>query len=204
MSGRVVCSLAFDSFLYKKSEECDRVVFEKEAINMDLKIYPDSVLSKKCEDVEIGDSNVLPILNEMSQKLYDWNGVGLAAPQVGVLKKLVVIDVRDDPAVLFKMINPRIVWTSEDRVESEEGCLSLPNLIETVQRFSRVTVEYFDENFDKQQVNACGLLSRCLQHELDHLQGMLYVDRLSRLKRSLALKRFKKSQEKNFLTEKEA
>jgi len=171
---------------------------------MDLKIYPDSVLSKKCEDVEIGDSNVLPILNEMSQKLYDWNGVGLAAPQVGVLKKLVVIDVRDDPAVLFKMINPRIVWTSEDRVESEEGCLSLPNLIETVQRFSRVTVEYFDENFDKQQVNACGLLSRCLQHELDHLQGMLYVDRLSRLKRSLALKRFKKSQEKNFLTEKEA
>lgn len=161
---------------------------------MELKIYPDPVLAQKCADVEIGDTSVLPILEEMSRKLYEWEGAGLAAPQVGVLKKLVVIDIRAEPAKLYKMINPKIIWASEEKVDSKEGCLSLPKLRETVLRHERVRVEYFDENFEKQTIEGDGFLSCCLQHEIDHLSGKLYIDRLSRLKKSRFLSKFRKLQ----------
>lgn len=161
---------------------------------MELKIYPNPVLAQKCEDVEIGDVSVLPILEEMSKKLYEWEGAGLAAPQVGVLKKLVVIDIRVEPAKLYKMINPKIVWASEEKIDSKEGCLSLPKLRETVLRHERVRVEYFDENFEKQTIEGDGFLSCCLQHEIDHLSGKLYIDRLSRLKKSRFLSKFRKLQ----------
>jgi len=161
---------------------------------MELKIYPDPILAKKCADVEIGDTSVLPILDEMSKKLYEWEGAGLAAPQVGVLKKLVVIDIREDPATLYKMINPKIVWASEEMVDSKEGCLSLPKLRETVVRHEKVRVEYFDENFEKRTLEGEGFLSCCLQHEIDHLGGKLYIDHLSRLKKSRFLSKFRKLQ----------
>jgi len=161
---------------------------------MELKIYPDPILAKKCADVEIGDTSVLPILDEMSKKLYEWEGAGLAAPQVGVLKKLIVIDIREDPATLYKMINPKIVWASEEMVDSKEGCLSLPKLRETVVRHEKVRVEYFDENFEKRTLEGEGFLSCCLQHEIDHLGGKLYIDHLSRLKKSRFLSKFRKLQ----------
>ncbi len=161
---------------------------------MELKIFPDPVLAKKCEDVEIGDTSVLSILDEMSKKLYEWEGAGLAAPQIGVLKKLVVIDIRDEPATLYKMINPKIVWKSEDLVESKEGCLSLPGLRETVVRHEKVRVEYFDENFEKVTIEGEGFLACCLQHEIDHLSGKLYIDHLSRLKKSRFVSKFRKLQ----------
>ncbi len=161
---------------------------------MELKVYPDPILAQKCADVEIGDTSVLPILEEMSKKLYEWEGAGLAAPQVGVLKKLVVIDVREDPATLYKMINPKIVWKSEELVDSKEGCLSLPGLRDTVVRHERVRVEYYDTNFEKQIVDGEGFLACCFQHELDHLNGKLYIDHLSRLKRGRFLSKFKKLQ----------
>lgn len=161
---------------------------------MELKIYPDLVLSKKCEDVELGDTSVIDILNQMSEKLYEWQGAGLAAPQVGILKKLVVIDIRDEPPTLYKMINPKIIWKSEELVDSKEGCLSLPKLRETVVRHEKVKVEYYDENFEKKILDGDGFLSCCLQHELDHLDGKLYIDRLSKLKRSRSIKKFKKLQ----------
>jgi peptide deformylase len=164
---------------------------------MELFKYPDPVLSKKCADVEIGDPEVLKILDEMSEKLYEWNGAGLAAPQVGVLKKIVVVDIRDDPPRLYKTVNPKIIWRSEELVESNEGCLSLPLLRETVVRHESIIVEYLDENFEKQEVRADGFLSCCFQHELDHLDGLLYIDRLSKLKRSRAIKKFDKLQEEN-------
>ncbi len=170
---------------------------------MELKTYPNPVLSKKCEDVEIGDLEAPAILEEMSKKLYEWEGVGLAAPQVGVLKKMVVIDVRNDPSTLYKMINPKIVWRSEDSmVESEEDCLSLPGVHETVMRYERVRVEYLNEHFEKCSLEADGLLSRCIQHELDHLDGKLYIDRLSKLKKSRLLAKFKKLQDEKSLEEK--
>ncbi len=162
---------------------------------MELRIYPDPILSKKCSDVEIGDIAIKNILNEMADKLYEWNGAGLAAPQVGILKKIVVIDIRDEPSTLYKMINPKIVWYSADSlVESEEGCLSLPVLREKILRYKKVRVEYLDENFNKCELEAEGFLSFCLQHEIDHLEGKLYIDHLSRFKRNRALNKFMKLQ----------
>lgn len=161
---------------------------------MELKIYPDPVLAQKCADVEIGDTGVLPILEEMSKKLYEWEGAGLAAPQVGVLKKLVVIDIRTEPATLYKMINPKIVWASKDMIDSKEGCLSLPGLRDTVSRHEKVRVEYFDINFEKQIIEGEEFLACCLQHEIDHLSGKLYIDHLSRLKKSRFLSKFRKLQ----------
>ncbi len=167
----------------------------KKENSMELRIYPDPVLLNKCAEVEIGDPTVKEILNEMADKLYKWNGVGLAAPQVGILKKIVVIDVRDEPPTLYKMINPKIVWYSADSlVESKEGCLSLPGLSETVLRYEKVKVEYLDENFNKCELEAEGLLSFCLQHELDHLEGKLYIDHLSQSKRDSFLDKFIKLQ----------
>ncbi len=164
---------------------------------MELKVYPDPILAKRCADVEVGDTSVIPILEEMSKKLYEWEGAGLAAPQVGVLKKLVVIDIRAEPAKLYKMINPKIVWRSEELIDSKEGCLSLPKLRATVVRNEKVRVEYFDENFEKQTIEGEGFLSCCLQHEIDHLSGKLYIDHLSRLKRGRFLSKFRKLQKEN-------
>ena len=140
----------------------------------------------------------------MGKRLYEFEGVGLAAPQVGVLKKLVVIDIREEPAKLYKMINPKIVWKSEEMIDSKEGCLSLPKLRETILRHEKVQVEYFNENFEKQTVEGEGLLSCCLQHEIDHLSGKLYIDHLSRFKRNRFLSKFKKLQQENEVTEKNA
>ncbi len=165
---------------------------------MELRIYPDPILSKKCSDVKIDDHSIKGILNEMADKLYEWNGAGLAAPQVGILKKIVVIDIRDEPSTLYKMINPKIVWYSSDSiVESEEGCLSLPVLREKILRYQKVKVEYLNEDFKKSELEAEGFLSFCLQHELDHLEGKLYIDHLSQFKRSRALKKFMKLQHSN-------
>lgn len=161
---------------------------------MQLKLYPDPILTKKCEDVGIGDESAKAILNEMSQYLYKWNGAGLAAPQVGILRKFIVIDVRDEPTTLYKMINPKIVWESDELVESSEGCLSLPLLREKVLRHEVVEVVYLNENFEEREVKARGFLACCMQHEIDHLSGKLYIDRLSRLRRNFALKKFAKLQ----------
>lgn len=161
---------------------------------MELKIYPDPVLGKKCEDVRVGDESAKEILDEMSKYLYEWNGAGLAAPQVGILRKFVVIDIRDEPAVLYKMINPKIIWKSEDLIESQEGCLSLPLLRETVLRHERVQVAYLNENFQECEISGEGFLACCLQHEIDHLSGKLYIDRLTKLRRHFALRKFAKLQ----------
>ncbi|MDR1982486.1 MAG: peptide deformylase [Holosporaceae bacterium] len=162
---------------------------------MELIKYPNPILSKKCTNVEIGDPEILDVLNMMSQKLYEWEGAGLAAPQVGILKRVVVIDIRSEPKRLYKLINPKIIWKSEEMVESQEGCLSLPILKDTILRHESVGVEYLDEKFQRQEVTATGFLSCCMQHELDHLDGILYIDHLSKLKKSIAIKRFNKLQE---------
>lgn len=147
---------------------------------MELKIYPDPILRQKCTDVSPGDPLVSKILEKMSKKLYEWNGVGLAAPQVGILKKIVVIDVGEKTPMLYKMINPKIIRKSQKMIQSIEGCLSLPRVQGIVLRHEKVVVEYLDENFEKKVLEGEGLLSRCIQHELDHLDGKLYIDRVSR------------------------
>jgi peptide deformylase len=155
--------------------------------------YPDPILSQKCADAEM-NGETASLLNEMSQKLYEWEGAGLAASQVGILKRVIVIDARETPQRLYKLSNPKIIWKSEKMVESNEGCLSLPLLRDKISRHESVIVEYFDENFEKREIHAAGFLSCCLQHELDHLDGILFINRLSKLKRSRALRKFKELQ----------
>lgn len=163
---------------------------------MKLRIYPDPVLEEKCEDVQVGDESVTKILDEMAVHLYEWDGAGLAAPQVGILKKIIVIDIRDEPAVLHKIINPQILWKSEELIESKEGCLSLPILRETVLRHEKVKVGYLDENFKEREISADGFMSCCLQHEIDHLSGTLYIDHLDKSHRRYALRKFARLQKK--------
>jgi peptide deformylase len=162
---------------------------------MELFKYPNPILRKKCKEISVFDSEIKSIIREMSEKLYEWNGVGLAAPQVGISKRIVVIDIREEPSILRVLINPNIIWKSEEMIESEEGCLSLPLLHKIIMRYASVTVECFDENFSKKTIEkATGLLSFCLQHEIDHLDGCLYIDHLSRLGRARAIREFKKLQ----------
>jgi peptide deformylase len=163
---------------------------------MELLKYPDSVLFRKCADVEIGDPTVADLLKKMESKLYEWNGVGLAASQVGILKKIAVIDLREEPRALYALINPRVTWKSMETEESIEGCLSLPLLRETILRHKSITVEYLDENFTPKTIQrAEGLLSICLQHEIDHMNGHLFIDHMSKLARARAIKKFKELQE---------
>jgi peptide deformylase len=160
---------------------------------MNILTYPNRTLTKKCAEVDGDDDGVFPLMDRMLETMYAANGGGLAAPQVGVLKRVVVMDPQLEPRIVYRLINPRIVWASEAMVESEEGCLSIPLLRDTVVRHESVSVEYLNEFFRKCYIeNAEGYFAMCLQHELDHLDGKLYIDRLSRLKRARAIRRFKK------------
>jgi peptide deformylase len=164
--------------------------------DMELLQYPNSILFRKCADVEIGDPAVVDLVKLMEKKLYEWNGVGLAASQIGILKKIAVIDLREEPRVLYVLINPRIIWRSMETEESNEGCLSLPLLRETILRHKSITLEYLNEAFMPKSIKrAEGLLSFCIQHEVDHLNGHLFIDHMSKLARSRAVQKFKKLRE---------
>jgi len=152
----------------------------------DIRTYPDPVLKEKCKAVEEVGDDVRDILRDMAETMYVNRGVGLAAPQVGVSLRLIVVDTQQDAegGQLYKLINPRIVETGGKK-KSEEGCLSLPGLITEIDRYETVTVEALDDSGKPQRIEAEGLLSVALQHEIDHLDGVLLVDRLSSLRRSL-------------------
>jgi peptide deformylase len=173
---------------------------------MEVKIYPDPILSKECAEVAVGDMDAVNILEKMFPLLYKYEAGGFAAPQFGILKRLVVIDTRErseHSATKLKMINPRVIWRSENMVESLEGCISIPVLRETVIRHESVSVEYLNERFEKCIIEkATEYLAMCLQHEIDHLDGKLYIDKLSRLKRARAVRKFQKSQEEGIKVEK--
>eukprot|EP01092_Planopodium_desertum_P002320 TRINITY_DN13668_c0_g1_i1.p1 TRINITY_DN13668_c0_g1~~TRINITY_DN13668_c0_g1_i1.p1 ORF type:complete len:135 (+),score=39.91 TRINITY_DN13668_c0_g1_i1:1-405(+) len=128
--------------------------------------------------------------------MYAAPGIGLAAPQIGVMKRLVVMDVSDDkekPQPL-KLVNPEIIWESEDTSVYQEGCLSIPEQYADVERPAEVGLRYLDENGKEHEIEADGLLATCIQHELDHLDGILFTDYLSALKRNMILKKVQKLQ----------
>ncbi|MDR2681845.1 MAG: peptide deformylase [Holosporaceae bacterium] len=165
---------------------------------MEIIQYPHNILSKKCEEVVIGDKECTQLLDEMLITLHRVRGAGLAAPQIGVSKRIVVIDLQEEPPKIYKMINPEFTWKSNVLVESTEGCLSIPFLRDTVLRHESVSVEYLDENFQKCTIEkATDYLSFCLQHELDHLDGKVYLDRLNKIKRASALRKYKKLLKEN-------
>ena len=149
---------------------------------LDIKRYPEEVLNKKAlavDKVHENDRDLQRLIDNMIETMYAAAGIGLAAPQVGVGMRLLVIDIgeREDGGALIVLVNPEIVL-AEGLVESEEGCLSVPQYIANLKRAERVVVRGLDRNGKPVEIKADGLLARALQHEIDHLDGILYVDRL--------------------------
>lgn len=155
---------------------------------------PNPLLKKKSQKVEAVTDEIRKMLDDMLETMYDAPGVGLAAPQIGQLKRMVVIDVSrdDEPNRPYKMINPVIAAHSEETVMHDEGCLSVPEQYAGVERFEAVTVKYTDENGREQTLDADGLLAIAVQHELDHLDGKLFIDYLSKVKRDMLIRRVEK------------
>jgi peptide deformylase len=160
----------------------------------ELRIFPDPVLRQACAEIERYDESVARLLDDLAESMYAHRGVGLAAPQIGEAVQAMVVDVdqRDGTPRLIEFVNPRVTAASDDLEEREEGCLSFPGEADTVRRPRRVTVQAFDRRGQSFEITAEGLLATAMQHEIDHLKGKLFVDHLSRLRRSLLLRRLKK------------
>ena len=158
---------------------------------LELVKAPDPRLKLVSQPIADVDKALRRFMDDMVQTMYAENGIGLAAIQVGVPKRVAVIDL--DPggpnSKQLYFINPRIVEASGELSTFHEGCLSVPEVWDDVKRPARLTVEYTDEHGDKQTVTADGLFATCLQHEIDHLNGRLFIDHLSKLKRSIALRK---------------
>ena len=155
---------------------------------------PDPRLSTLCQPVERIDADLLRLLDDMLETMHAAPGIGLAAPQVGQLRRACVIDLgkQGEGEPLF-LINPEVTWQSSEIVVEEEGCLSLPEHFGQVARPDQVRVRFLDRAGAQQEVEGQGLLARCLQHEIDHLNGVLFVDHLSALKRMMILRRLAKA-----------
>lgn len=167
-----------------------------------LYTYPDNVLRQKCQRVTQVDNELRHFLDDMLETMYVDKGCGLAAPQVGVTKRIIVLDPNPSDEDLnarqpMYLINPEIIWHSEETVLFNEGCLSLPEQRAEVERFERVRVKYLDYNGQEREILADDLLAIILQHEIDHLDGILYIDHISRLKRTRLLHKLEKYNEEH-------
>jgi peptide deformylase len=156
---------------------------------------PDPVLRQISKPVEVFDDELKTLVADMFETMYEAPGIGLAAIQIGVRKRIVTMDLakKDDPPQPQVFINPEISWRSEEMAVYEEGCLSIPDFYEEVQRNASVRVKYLDIEGKEQEVEATGLFATCAQHEIDHLNGVLFIDHISRLKRQLVTKKFAKA-----------
>ena len=159
-----------------------------------LVILPDHQLRAISTPVPSADKPLRALVDDMFETMYDAPGIGLAAIQVGVPQRVVTLDVsrseeRQEPLVL---VNPQIVWSSEERSIYEEGCLSIPEYYEEVERPARIRVKFRDIDYKDREIEADGLLATCIQHEVDHLNGVLFIDYLSKLKRDRVIKKFTK------------
>ena len=157
-------------------------------------VEPNKLLRKVSQPVKIVNKDVQNIMDDMLETMYSANGIGLAAIQIGIPKNLIVIDLltkekKKDP--LF-FVNPKIMKKSSKMSKYDEGCLSIPNLFAEIQRPSECEVEYLDYQGKKKILKANGLLATCIQHEIDHLNGILFIDYLSKLKRDIILKKLSK------------
>ena len=169
---------------------------------LDIVIIPDPVLKTVADPVDRVDDGVRALMDDMLETMYDAPGIGLAAPQIGVLKRIFVMDcakreaTEDEPEVppnpIF-LANPEIIWSSEELSEYEEGCLSIPEVYEMVTRPAEVAIRYLDRDNAEQELSCSGIMATCLQHEIDHINGVLFIDHLSRLKRQLIMRKFTKA-----------
>ena len=154
----------------------------------------DPILRQPSEPIAEVDADVRALVDDLVETMYEADGIGLAAPQVGVPLRAFVYDIREPESPPGVLINPVLVEQS-GRTKDEEGCLSIPDLREIVMRAERVVVEGLDRDGEKVRLEADGLLSRCLQHEIDHLDGVLFIDRVSPLKRKMLLSKWSKRRE---------
>ena len=159
---------------------------------------PNKLLRQISQPVErVGDAE-RELMNDMLETMYAANGIGLAAIQIGVPKRIIVMDLSKEENKKLPMyfVNPLIIKKNEEKTIYEEGCLSVPNQFAEIQRSSKCEIEYLDFNGDKQNLEAEGLLATCIQHEIDHLEGILFIDYLSKLKKEMIIKKLSKQQSK--------
>jgi len=153
--------------------------------------YPDKRLRTKAVPVEVVDDNIRGIMDDMLETMYEAPGIGLAATQVNIHQQIVVIDVSEDKSDPLYLVNPEIIAKSGKEI-SEEGCLSVPEYYAEVERADKVTVRALGRDGESYEIDAEGLLAVCIQHEMDHLNGVVFIDYLSRLKRDRAVKKVQK------------
>jgi peptide deformylase len=161
----------------------------------DIIILPDKRLRLVSEPAKKIDPELRLLVDDMFDTMYGAPGIGLAAIQIGVPKRVIVMDLakKDEPKEPQVIINPQLLWRSEERTIYEEGCLSIPEFYEEVERPAKVRVKYLDLTGAEQELEASGLLATCLQHEIDHLDGVLFIDHISKLKRDRVIKKFAKA-----------
>jgi peptide deformylase len=161
----------------------------------DILIIPDKRLRQVSEPIKKIDSGVRKLVEDMFETMYDAPGIGLAAIQVGTPKRVVTMDLakKDEPKQPQVFVNPEILWSSEEKATYEEGCLSIPEFYDDVERPAQVKVKYLDIEGAPHEIEANGLFATCLQHEIDHLNGVLFIDHLSKLKRDRVVKKFTKA-----------
>lgn len=154
--------------------------------------YPAEILAKRALPVTSFDENLKTLAADMAETMYKAPGVGLAAPQIGLSLRLVVIDISDEKNQLLTLVNPTVVALTDEMIEGEEGCLSLPDLTEKIRRSAKVHVSALDLEGKPLEFDCEGLLAVCVQHEVDHLDGHVFIDHLSLLKRSRAIAKLAK------------
>lgn len=162
----------------------------------DLIILPDPLLRTVSKPVKTVDTATRKLMDDMLETMYEAPGIGLAAVQIGVPQRVVVIDIskEDEEKQPLFLVNPEITWSSAEEADYEEGCLSIPEFFEMVTRPKEVAVRYLDRQGDPKEMQCSGVLSTCVQHEIDHLNGVLFIDYISKLKRDRVVKKFTKAQ----------
>ena len=171
--------------------------------NYDIIYVPDPVLKTKSHEVQSITDDIRGQMDKMLQTMYDAPGIGLAANQVGILNRVIVMDLSDrengEEAAPWLMANPEVIWESEEMSVMQEGCLSIPRQYADVERPASVRVKYVDYDGEQKEMEASGLLSHCVQHEIDHLNGVLFTDYLTSLKRNMMLKKVDKLKKQGLL-----
>jgi len=178
---------------------------------MKIITLPNPILIKKSGPIDKVDNKIKKLMDEMLNTMYKAPGIGLAAPQIGINKRIIVMDTSPRPGLKryqeekiekkeeikpnpIQMANPEIIWVSEKKEKDEEGCLSIPGFMGDVTRPFSCKVKYLDRNGESKELLAKGLLARCIQHEIDHINGILFIDHLSKTKKDMILRKIKKQQ----------
>ena len=177
---------------------------------MKIITLPSPILKKKSDPIDKVDNKIKKLMDKMLNTMYKAPGIGLAAPQIGINKRVIVMDTSPRPGLKryqeekiekkeikpnpIQMANPELIWVSEKKETDEEGCLSIPGIMGDVTRSSSCKVKYLDRNGESKKLIAKGLLARCVQHEIDHVNGILFIDRMSKTKKDIILRKIKKQQ----------